>query len=131
MPNRLPSRAPDQDYYALIGVPATASQQQITRAYHRLARTTHPDADPRNAQAADQFRALADAYRVLSDPASRAGYDRTRQAGREHQPTSLAATQPPITRLRPQRPRPTGATVQPGPVIWTRPTQAGPAEDRP
>jgi molecular chaperone DnaJ len=80
MSNRWPPGRRDQDYYAIIGVPATASTEQITQAYHQLARTTHPDTDPEHADAADRFRLLADAHAVLADPVSRAAYDHTRSA---------------------------------------------------
>jgi curved DNA-binding protein CbpA len=123
MNSRLPTSWRDHDYYAIIGVPATASTEQITQAYHRLARTTHPDTDPDNPNAADRFRLLADAHIVLTDPVNRAAYDRARSAIADQAAMTRSDTprrHPPVTIASgSHRPRPAGATVQPGPVNWT------------
>jgi curved DNA-binding protein CbpA len=66
----------DRDPYSLLGVPRQASASDISRAYRRAARATHPDARPDDAAAADRFSALTDAYEMLRDPVSRAAYDR-------------------------------------------------------
>lgn len=136
MPDQWPSSWRDDDYYAIIGVPVTASREEITQAYHRLARSTHPDADPGNPGATDRFRALADAYQVLSDPSARAAYDESRRAAAvrlelDEHPIPPAAGIPRAVRLGDRRPRPTGATVEPGPVIWTRGPRTSQPEDRP
>ena len=63
------------DYYALLEVEPSASADEIKRAYRRLARQLHPDTNPDPA-AAEQFKAVARAYEVLSDPDKRQRYDR-------------------------------------------------------
>jgi molecular chaperone DnaJ len=64
------------EYYDLLGVPHDASQDDIKKAFRRLARETHPDANPDDPNAEAQFRRIAEAYEVLSDPQRRAAYDR-------------------------------------------------------
>ncbi len=65
-----------QDYYELLGVGRDASQDEIKKAYRRLARENHPDANPDDPEAEHHFREIAQAYEVLSDPQKRAAYDR-------------------------------------------------------
>ncbi|MBO0809173.1 MAG: J domain-containing protein, partial [Actinobacteria bacterium] len=69
-------RRRDRDPYAVLGVPADASRQDIVRAYRRAAQLAHPDTQPQDPQAAARFGALSDAYQTLSDPGRRADYDR-------------------------------------------------------
>jgi curved DNA-binding protein len=64
-----------RDYYAILGVPRDASAEAVKLAFRRIARATHPDQNP-DLAAADTFKAAAEAYDVLSDPAKRAMYDR-------------------------------------------------------
>jgi curved DNA-binding protein CbpA len=75
-------RAPD--HYQLLGVARGASREEITQAWRRRARAEHPDRRPGEAgdEAAVRFRALAEAYRVLSDPERRTAYDRALGGGR-------------------------------------------------
>ena len=63
------------DYYALLGVTADASADDIKRAYRRLAREHHPDANPDDAGAEARFKEIAVAYETLSDPERRRRYD--------------------------------------------------------
>lgn len=71
-------REPGPDPYRVLGVSRGAAAADITRAYRRLARSVHPDTAPPGAGAAARFRAVSEAYQVLSDPARRARYDRAR-----------------------------------------------------
>jgi curved DNA-binding protein len=64
----------DGDFYQILGVPRTASQEEIQRAYRKLARENHPDinSDP---AAENRFKDISEAYSVLSDPQTRSRYD--------------------------------------------------------
>lgn len=64
------------DFYEVLQVPRDASAEEIKRSYRRLARESHPDANPGDAEAETRFKELAAAYEVLSDPEKRARYDR-------------------------------------------------------
>ncbi len=66
--------ADGQDFYQTLGVPRTASQDDIQRAYRRLARQYHPDVN-HDPGAEDRFKDVSEAYDVLSDPETRRRYD--------------------------------------------------------
>ena len=64
-----------KDYYSILGVSRTASEKEIKSAYRKLARKHHPDVNPGNAGSEEQFKAIAEAYEVLSDAEKRKQYD--------------------------------------------------------
>jgi curved DNA-binding protein len=66
--------AADQDFYQILGVPREASQDDIQRAYRRLARANHPDVN-KDPAAEERFKDISEAYDVLSDPHTRRRYD--------------------------------------------------------
>lgn len=67
--------ATKRDYYEVLGLPREASEAEIKKAYRRLARDHHPDANPDDSGAEERFKELTEAYEVLSNPESRRAYD--------------------------------------------------------
>lgn len=65
-----------KDYYAILGVERDATPEGIKKAYRRRAMKVHPDVAPDDAEAAEKFKELSEAYEVLSDPNKRAIFDR-------------------------------------------------------
>lgn len=63
------------DYYKELELERGASEEEIKKSFRRLARQYHPDANPNNPAAEERFKAISEAYDVLSDPAKRAKYD--------------------------------------------------------
>lgn len=69
------------DYYAVLEVERTASDDDIKKSYRRLAMQYHPDRNNGSADAEERFKAITEAYDVLRDPQKRAAYDRYGEAG--------------------------------------------------
>ncbi len=65
-----------KNYYEILGLKQDAPPEEVKKAFRRLARDTHPDANPDDPAAEARFREVAEAYEVLSDPDKRARYDR-------------------------------------------------------
>lgn len=65
-----------RDFYEILGVSRNADQQELKKAYRRLAVQFHPDKNPDNKEAEEKFKELSEAYDVLSTPVKRARYDR-------------------------------------------------------
>jgi curved DNA-binding protein CbpA len=84
------------NHYLLLGIPPDADQQRIKAAYRSLAKRFHPDANQGSEAAAELFRQINEAYRVLSDVGARARYDRALPTG--PRPT------PPKSRPAPENP---------------------------
>jgi DnaJ-class molecular chaperone len=72
-----------KDYYKLLGVKRSAPSSDIRRAYRKLARTFHPDVNPDNPQAEQNFKEIGEAYEVLSNSTSRSQYDKFGQAWKQ------------------------------------------------
>ena len=69
------------DFYSTLGVPKTASDDDIKKAYRKLAMTYHPDRNNGSREAEEKFKEITEAYDVLRDPNKRAMYDRYGEAG--------------------------------------------------
>jgi molecular chaperone DnaJ len=67
--------AASRDYYEILGIHRDAGAEEMKKAYRRLAREYHPDANPGDPHAEHKFKELAEAYSVLSDPQKRRDYD--------------------------------------------------------
>lgn len=70
----------ERDYYAILGVPETAPEDEIKRAYRRLALRYHPDRNRGDKRAEERFKEMSEAYAVLMDAGRRRSYDELRRA---------------------------------------------------
>jgi DnaJ-class molecular chaperone len=104
-----------KDYYAVLGVPRTATTAEIKRAYRKLARQFHPDRNPANAEAERRFKEVNEANEVLADPAKRKQYD---ELGAHWQEYARAGARPGGDPFGPGGPfagfRQAGGTASPG-----------------
>jgi curved DNA-binding protein CbpA len=120
----------EPDPYQALGLGADASTADISRAYRRLARVLHPDSQPGDAGTADQFRAVSDAYELLSDPARRADWDRRhlRQASSPRRAPGRSAPSQGSAGPQIWPPSPTAANPPPPhPALWAGPVYVEPA----
>jgi curved DNA-binding protein CbpA len=89
-----------KDYYEVLGVPRTATDTEIKRAFRQRARELHPDVNT-SPDATRQFQRVNEAYQVLGDPSRRSTYDRTGSTGRVRVRTARRPAAQSATRARP------------------------------
>ena len=114
-----------RDLYDVLGVPGTASEAEIRRAFWALAKRYHPDVNPGSSDAARRFVEVGNAAETLLDPRRRASYDESRTPGRPAARPDAAPKPPPPP---PPRAAPTAGTspsAAPGPVSQHRGDFAG------
>jgi len=71
----------EKDFYKILGVSEDVSEKELTKAYRKLARKYHPDANPDNKRAEERFKEVSEAYDILSNAESREEYDQIRKYG--------------------------------------------------
>ena len=70
-----------RDYYEVLGITKGAGEDEIKKAYKKMARKYHPDLNPGDKEAEEKFKEVNEAYEVLSDPNKKARYDQYGHAG--------------------------------------------------
>lgn len=96
---------PGRDPYDVLGVSRQASAREISHAYRRGARASHPDSHPDDPLASERFKDVAAAYEILGDPNRRAAYDHKSRVVRVAVSRRTRCGAPPV-RLGPHRPAP-------------------------
>jgi curved DNA-binding protein CbpA len=120
----------EPDPYQVLGISPAATGADVARAYRRLARTVHPDSRPGDQAAAEQFRAVSDAYGLLSDAARRAAYDHQHPlppARRRASPGAPATAGPALWPVPPAMPPWPPASPVPGAALRAGPVHIQPA----
>ena len=112
-----------KDPYKIIGVRPDANSDEMKQAFRRLARECHPDRDPENPWAEDEFKELSAAYDLLSDSDRRARYDRGEIGGAETKRSQTAQKPRPNKRptgsARPKRSKTAGLNIKGADVEYT------------
>lgn len=83
-----------KDYYEVLGVSRTASQEEIKKAYRKMARQYHPDLNPGDKSAEEKFKQVVTAYETLSDPKLRKEYDGKGRTKTEKAPPQKTSATP-------------------------------------
>jgi hypothetical protein len=109
-----------RDLYDVLGLPGTASEAEIRRAFHALAKRYHPDVNPDSPDAARRFVEVGDAAETLLDPGRRAHYDESRMP--------RAPAHPPAAAPKPPPPPSTAQAYRTSPPAATEPTSQRPDE---
>ena len=73
------------DYYKILGIIESSSEEEIKKAYRKLAKKYHPDRNPNNKEAEEMFRKVSEAYEVLGDEKKRKDYDNKRKFRNKNQ----------------------------------------------
>src|SRR3954467_5494387 len=73
--------AQTRDYYTVMGVPSSATQEEIKKQYRKMAAKHHPDKNPNDPKADERFKEISEAYQVLGDAEKRKQYDQRRGCG--------------------------------------------------
>lgn len=108
------------DPYEILGVTRNATLPQLKKSFHRLARECHPDSDPGNPWAEDEFKALSAAYELLSDPKRRALFDRGEISGDgTKRPPRRAAEEPSKASPKTKRSKTAGLNIKGADVDYT------------
>ena len=114
-----------QDFYVVLGISPAASADEIRQAFRQLARQYHPDANPDDPGAAEHFKVINEAYRVLGTPQLRAAYDQALRIVRTPQPPVVDGSSQAHIPTPPRAAMPQAAPgVAPGPKTGQRPAAA-------